>query len=174
MAKGIYTINAIDENDLTKSSSSQKYPLGAEFAIYDTNSTTVLKKYIYVYAEVAAVANTPYMVRFSSVSGQEVQIASPATADTVSNIVCVAESAIDSGDYGFVLVQGVTEVAVVGTHTVNDYLELISAATQLTSNGTSGSSVYDDNAVAICASVSTGAEVADVVLLGKLSSVAAT
>lgn len=173
MTNAILNVTGINQDDLLKPSSTRKYPLGLEVTVVDT-ATDKVKKYMYVKAHAALVANTPYVIAFSTVAGSEVKTAAPITDATDSKRVVVAPVAFTNAYYGFVQFAGECKVAVSGTHTVDDYLELTSAATQLVANGTSGSTVFDDKACAICADISTGDEVASAILLGATVQTAAS
>lgn len=173
MTNAILNVTGINQDDLLAPSAARKYPLGLEVAVVDT-ATDKIKKYVYVKAHAALVASTPYVLAFSTVAGSEVKTAAPITDATNSKKVVVAPVAFTSGYYGFVQIAGQCKVAVSGSHTVDDYLELTSASTQLVANGTTGETVFDDKACAICADISTGSEVATVILLGATVQTAAS
>jgi len=173
MANAILNVTAINEDDLTTPSATRKYALGLEVEVVDTDSDKI-KKFVYVKAHGALTVNVPYVLRPSTVAGSELKTAAPITNATLAETVVVPQVAFTTGYYGFVQSEGQCEVAMSGTHTVDDYLELTSAAVVLVPNGTSGSSVFDGKASAICADVSTGAETATAILLGATVQTAAT
>uniref|UniRef100_A0A6M3LLL5 Uncharacterized protein n=1 Tax=viral metagenome TaxID=1070528 RepID=A0A6M3LLL5_9ZZZZ len=93
------------ENDLANPTSTANYPLGYIAEVEDSATKTV-KKYIYVYASTTLTAYVPYLIGWSSTSGQEVIAAAVATSAAVYRTIGVPQVAFTSGYFGFVQIQG--------------------------------------------------------------------
>jgi len=163
--------------DLTTPSSTQAYKLGDVVRVDDVdNGVLSVKKYMYVKAAVALTAYQPYVIVPGATSGAEWVAQSATTSTTVANIICVPQVAFTINYYGFVQIEGKsTAKLAAATHTIGDGLELVSGGTTLGLNSsTSGTVVFDASVVALCNSVSTAAETASVMLVGRQSSIAAS
>lgn len=179
MGNTVYNyVSLANARDLTTPTSTQgPYRLGDVVRIDDVdNGVKCVKKFMYVKAANALTAYVPYVVVPGAVAGSEWVAQSPTTSTTVSNLVCVPQVAFTNAYYGFVQIEGkATAALAAATHTIGDHLELTSAAVSLVlSSATSGSTSFDASCVAICNSVSTGAESASVMLVGRQVSIAAS
>jgi hypothetical protein len=179
MGNTVYNyVSLANARDLTTPTATQgSYLLGDVVKIYDVdNGVKVVKTFMYVKAGVAMTAFQPYVIAPGAASGAEWVTATAATSTTVINVACVPQVDFTINYYGFVQIEGKASAKLAAvTHTIGDTLELISAATTLTLNSaTSGTVVFDASVVAICNSVSTGAETGSVMLVGRQSSIAAS
>lgn len=176
-------VSLANEADLTTPTSSQgQYRLGdvvrVDLSVPSSTGVTrtgEVKKYMYVKANGALTAYQPYVIVPGTTSGSEWVAQSATTSTTVCNLACIPQVSFTSGYYGFVQIEGKCTAKIAATtHTIGDCLELISAATTLTPTTTSGSTTFGADTVAICNSVSTGAESASVMLVGRQTSIAAS
>lgn len=158
--------------DLTTPASAAAYPVGGVVEV--TTNTGIVKKYKYVKSHGALTAYQPYVIAPDATYGW--LTAAPTTSTTVINEVCVPQVAFTSGYYGFVEIEGAATAKLpAATHTIGDTLELLSGgSTFVLNSATSGTAVFDASVVAICNSVSTGAESAGVMLVGRQASIAAS
>lgn len=159
-------------SDLTTPTSSAYYPVGGVVEVTDYDGP--VKKFMYVKSHGTLTAYQPYAIVPSATYG--LITAAPATSTTVINKIGVPQVAFTSGYYGFIQIEGAATAKLAAeTHTIGDHLEVVSAATTFNlSSATSGSTSFDASCAAVCNSVSTGAESASVVLVGRNVSVAAS
>ena len=160
---------AINDDFVKETSTVAKYNMGATVEVADTE-TGFTTKYRYIKASAALTAYQPYILVEKA---EEIGTASPATNTTVAKIVGIPQTAIASGSYGWVAVQGIC-LAKTGIQAKGDTLEVINAGTTLIVDGSSGSPAETVGTVAISAEAATAAATVKVVLLGKRVQVAAS
>lgn len=131
MSKIINNITALDDiADLTTPTSSQKYELGTEIEIKDTDTTTV-STFKYVKAHAALTAYTPYAIIPSGTAAGEVVTAAPVATASAIVEVGVPQVAFTSDYYGFVQTKGEATAVIAATTTYVDgnAMEVIGAGT---------------------------------------------
>jgi len=169
---------SVPEADLTTPSSTRKYPLGFEWVVEDTNSSSgalhgrSVYKYIRAYGR-ALTQYQPYVVELDNTSvwkaGAPVTLAAPGT------IIGVPQVAFTSGYYGFIQIEGECEALhSAETYAAGDHLQLLSGGSTLVVDGTTGATVDSVNTCAITVDAGTTAAAGTVVLKGRSAVVAAS
>ena len=92
-------------SDLTTPTSTAKYALGSVVELWDSDYKTV-SKYMYVYAPSQCVAATPYMITWTSTTGQEVEAVTCATMAAPGRLIGVPPATITATYYGWIQIQG--------------------------------------------------------------------
>lgn len=169
MSFGIFTPFAIYGNDLTTPTSSinPAYKLGAIYSMADSDNPSTVKLFMYVKAHTTLTVYQPYTVVCTNTAGAEVTTAAPATlAGYVT--VCIPQVAFTSGYFGFVQIFGQCTAKLSNQpHVPGDYLELLNAGTTLIVDGTSGSTAFTTNGVAVQVGTLSGAGTASVILFSS-------
>lgn len=177
MAKKVYNLQAIFEDDLTTPTSTQnpQYLLGDTIKIADSANPTSQKVFMYVKAHAALTAYQPYVISYAYTAGAEVVTAAPATQTSPIVTVCVPQVAFTSGYFGFVQIQGYCTLKMSAeTYASGDPLEVINTGATFLVNGTSGTPLIDNKTAAICgATGSSAASVAGYLLGVKVQNAAA-
>lgn len=142
------------EQDLTVPTSTQKYPLGMIYECEDSDTKTI-KKYMYIYGGSGKTVAVPYMITWSTTSGQEVGATTPATFAAPGRLIGVPPATIASAYYGFVQIEGHCEAAL-PICTAGYFLNIENTDAVFSVDGTT---TMDDESVGIavdtCASATT-------------------
>lgn len=165
MTQLVYPKMVADVDFYNITSTTPRYAQGEEICI-TSSQTAQISKYKYIKASVALVANQPYVL---TQTGTGIKAIAPATS-TVGAKVAVPQVAIPQGSYGFVCVEGPCKANVTGTLAVNNFLEVLNASTAFSVDGEA--ETVNSAAVATAASSANG--VADIILIGKTTQVAAS
>ena len=115
---------------LNTPSASQAFSLGYEYVGIDPTTKTI-KKFVYVYAAAALTANNIYTINPTGTVGQELSTGTPATT-TIPTQYGVANTAVASGYYAFLQVEGDTTIATAGATTAGDTVKMANAVTTVT------------------------------------------
>jgi hypothetical protein len=167
-----FALGSID--DLTNPTTTQKYPLGMEVTIHDTDKHSV-KTYVYVYAVGTLTQYVPYVLTFAGVAGTEVEAIAPLTTAAPGQRVCVPQVGITATYYGFVQVGGDCSCFLTAeTYAVGDYLQILTTGTALVVDGTSGATIKLPTSCAISKSAAGTATAESIVLLNIWAETAAT
>jgi hypothetical protein len=161
----ILDIKSFNQDDLVTPSATALYPVGA---ILETTNGANVFTYMYVKSHAALIQFQPYTVVPSSTTGTAWITAAPITLPS-GVTVCVPQVAFTSGYYGFVQIGGFcTAILADETHVSGDYLELLTTGPEFVVDGTSGSTTYSQNSVAIQISDLSGGGTAGVNLFSGL------
>lgn len=164
---------AINNDELTQASSTQKYPLGLILAI--ENGDGYQDRYMYVKSHGALTQYQPYVLDFSSTAGSQFITGAPATLAAPGRQVVIPQIAVTSGYYAFVLIEGDGKVLMIAeTYAVGDHLQILNAGAALVVDGTSGATTFSVNSCAVCKEAGTTAVARDVLLMARQAVVAAT
>lgn len=158
------------ESDLTTPTSTQGYALGTIYECEDSTTKTI-KRYMYVYGGSGVTVNLPYMISYTSTSGQEIKPIAPATFADPGKLICVAPATISSTYYGWVQLQGHCEGAMGASITAGYYLSVENTATTFTSDETTTPSV---ETVAVAIDTTTDAATGTIYLNGRKAVIAAS
>jgi hypothetical protein len=171
--QAIQNYTAVNNDDITTPSSTQKYVLGLEVMVNTGDGYP--KIYKYVKSHGALTLYQPYVLGVSSTDGSQVITEAPATLAAPGQLVVIPQVAFTSGYYGFVLKQGDGKVLMTAeTYAIGDYLQVLTAGTALVVDGTTGSTVRLVNSCAICKEAGTTAVARKMYLIGEKAVTAAT
>ena len=159
--KAIYNINAIDIDDLAKSSATMEYPVGAKITIKDSSSAQP-GEYIYVKAHSTLTQYAPYGIEPGSGGNAEVVTAAPATIASGA-IIGFALAAITSRHYCWLQLSGVITAAA-GTVAAGDHVEVLNTGTTVTVDGSTGSTVNSIYSIGIAKTATSGGTITLAVL----------
>lgn len=153
-------------DDILHPSAVQKYPLGLEVPVIDSEKR-MLKKFIYVYAPVDLEQHCIYSECFTGTVGQEVIYKNDLGSPDIP-LAGVPQVLIPAGHYGFLQTMGHTKGMIYnGTSFVaGEFLGIVAGMYQFARAGGVGVDSYFNSAVAL--EDSPGAVVAiDIMLLGR-------
>ena len=175
MAKKVIGESIGDMSDLTTPSSTRKYALGKIVTVED-DDYQVRQQFIYVKSHTTLTAYQPYVLNYGSTAGAEVVTAAPLTNSAPGSQVVVPQVAFTSGYYGFVQIEGDCKALMTTeTYALGDILQLVTAATTLVVDGSTGSTTWSTGQqCAICREAGSTAVARKIYLIHKLSTIAAS
>lgn len=169
-SQAVYTVMAINSDELSTPSADQRYPLGVEVTIQNSGSANI-KKFVYLKAHTGLNKYQPYIATSTSAG-------IPVTAAPVTGAARIVVPQVDvtTAYYAWFQVQG-TATLKIGTETyaAGDNLEVLTTGTVANVDGTSGATVRTLNSFAM--SLATGSTTANIsaYLYGStINSIAAT
>jgi len=167
MASPIVNVQSIQNVDILTPQATAQYVVGEVYQIQD--SVYGLRQAMYVKAHAALVAGASYVIVPNSALPGEFITKAPVTSVDAVNLVGTALSAVTSGYYCFLTVEGVVSAGLAATtYTIGDFVKLISAATSFTPITTSGSTTMTVAAAAMCLTVGTAGGVGNVLILNRM------
>ena len=133
--KAIYNINSIDSGDLTSSSATMKYPVGASLVIKEEGKSQP-SGFIYVKAHAGfATVGTPFEI--TAGSGGNAEVVTKAIATLASGAqIGFNTHAVTSGEYFFAQVSGVLTAAAKAGITAGDFVKVDNTETDVETDGT--------------------------------------
>lgn len=128
---------SLSEVDLVTPTSTAKYPLGFQITVGEKanisseTASTASKRFVYVKASAALTAKNVYLIQPSGTAGGEVGTATPATS-SVAMGCGVANVAFTSGYFGFLQIEGDTQITSAGATTAGNTGKLANGVTTVT------------------------------------------